>query len=152
TSRQPLGLTGELTRRVPPLEIEVGSRQSAVGSREGASLPTADCRLPTADLLPPAVRLYIERAQFAHSGFTVTGPRLATIAQICRCLEGIPLAIELAAAHTRAMPLEQICARLDDQFRFLTRGSPTLRRHQTLRAAMDWSYQLLTEPERALLL
>jgi predicted ATPase len=71
------------------------------------------------------------------------------IAQLCRRLDGIPLAIELAAARIRALPVEQIAARLDDRFRLLTGGSrATVARHQTLRATIDWSYDFLAEPER----
>ena len=72
------------------------------------------------------------------------------MAQLCRRLDGVPLAIELAAARVRTLPVEQIAARLDDRFRLLTGGSRAgVARHQTLRATIDWSFDLLTEPERA---
>src|SRR5205823_997224 len=84
--------------------------------------------------------------------FSVTGENVDAVAQICRGLDGIPLAIELAAARVRLLSVEQIAMRLDDRFRLLTGGSRTaLPRQQTLRAAIDWSYDLLSEPERAVL-
>ena len=84
--------------------------------------------------------------------FAVTDQNARSVAQLCRRLDGIPLAIELAAARVRALPVEQIAARLDDRFRLLTGGSrAAVARHQTLRATIDWSYDLLTEPERAVL-
>src|SRR5439155_18157426 len=99
-----------------------------------------------------SVRLFIERAQAALPAFAVTEQNAPAIAQICHRLDGIPLAVELAAARVGVMPVEQIMARLDDRFLLLTGGSRTaLPRYRTLRAAVDWSYELLTENERALL-
>jgi predicted ATPase/class 3 adenylate cyclase len=136
TSREPLGITGEIPYRVPPL-----------------SLP--DMRQPpTVESLTQyeAVCLFIERTVTAVPMFTVTNANAPAVAQICHRLDGIPLAIELAAARVRVLPVEQIAARLDDRFRLLTGGSRTaLPRQQTLRALIDWSYDLLTEAERALL-
>ncbi len=136
TSQEPLRLDGETTWLVP-------------------SLP-----LPNLSDLPPlerlteyeAIRLFIERAAAALPGFTVTARNASSVAQVCDRLDGIPLAIELAAARVRVLPVEQIASRLDDRFRLLTGGSRTiLPRHQTLRATMDWSYNLLPERERSLL-
>src|SRR5206468_581309 len=99
-----------------------------------------------------AVRLFIERAAAASPGFAVTNQNAPAVAEICRRLDGIPLAIELAASRVRALSAEQIMARLGDRFRLLTGGSRTaLPRQQTLRAMVDWSYDLLNEPERVLL-
>src|SRR4029078_12505274 len=99
-----------------------------------------------------AVQLFVERAVAALTGFVLSEQNAAAVAGICRRLEGIPLAIELAAARVRALPVEQVAARLDDRFRLLTGGRRTAgARHQTLRATIDWSYDLLTEPERAVL-
>ena len=135
TSREPLAIAGETTYRVPSLRVP-----------EPHALP------PLADLLEyEAVRLFVERAALALPGFALTDANAAAIVEICARLDGIPLAIELAAARVRALPVEQIRARLDDRFRLLTGGSrAALPRQQTLRAAVDWSYDLLSEPERSL--
>jgi non-specific serine/threonine protein kinase len=99
-----------------------------------------------------ALRLFVERASFSQPGFVMTESNASVVAQVCSRLDGIPLAIELAAARVTGLSVEQIASRLDDRFRLLTAGSRTaLPRHQTLRATMDWSYALLTEPERVLL-
>jgi tetratricopeptide (TPR) repeat protein len=99
-----------------------------------------------------AVRLFVERAAAAKSDFTLTGANAPAVAQICYRLDGIPLAIELAAARIKVFSAEQIAARLTDRFRLLTGGSRTaLPRQQTLRGAIDWSYSLLSEPERSML-
>jgi predicted ATPase/class 3 adenylate cyclase len=99
-----------------------------------------------------AVLLFVDRAQTAFSGFTITNANVAAVAQICSRLDGIPLAIELAAARVKMLKVEQIAERLDDRFRLLTGGSRTaLPRQQTLRAMIDWSYDLLPESERVLL-
>jgi predicted ATPase/class 3 adenylate cyclase len=136
TSREALGIAGETTWRVP-------------------SLLLPDPRhAPTADSLTvyEAVRLFIDRAVAASSGFAVTNENAPSIAQICQRLDGIPLAIELAAVRVKVLSAEQIAARLDDRFRLLTTGSRTaLPRQQTLRALIDWSYDLLSETERTLL-
>jgi non-specific serine/threonine protein kinase len=136
TSRQPLGIAGETTWRVP-------------------SLPLPDLlRLPPLENLKQyeAVRLFIERAAAAKPDFSVTNRNAPSVAQICHRLDGIPLAIELAAARVKVLPVHQIAARPDNRFHLLTGGSrTTLPRQQTLRATMDWSYDLLPEDERTLL-
>ncbi len=136
TSREPLGLTGELIYRVPSLSFP--------DLHDGVSVE----RLAAHE----AVRLFVERAAFALPDFVLTPENAHPVAEICRRLDGIPLAIELAAARVKGASVRQIAARLDDRFRLLARGSTTaLPRHRTLRAAMDWSYDLLSEPERTLL-
>src|SRR5439155_22161755 len=98
-----------------------------------------------------AVQLVVDRAQRVAPGFAVTSENAPALAQICRRLDGIPLALEMAAAGTRALSVEQIARRLDDRFRLLTGGSrASPPRQQTLRALVDWSYDLLSEEERAL--
>jgi non-specific serine/threonine protein kinase len=133
TSRQPLGVDGEAVWPVPPLSLP--DPDSAEGSAADSD----------------AVALFVERARAAKPAFS-PGADAAVVARICRRLEGIPLAIELAAARVRVLALEQIDARLEDRFRLLTGGDPAVaERHQTLRAAVDWSYELLDGEERALL-
>src|SRR5262249_51856997 len=116
--------------------------------------------LPDPLRLPPinallqyeATRLFVDRAVFSKPGFRLTRANAAKVVEVCRRLDGIPLAIELAAARMKALTIDEIAARLGDRFRLLTSGDrAALPRHQTLRAAMDWSYALLTEPERTLL-
>ncbi len=135
TSREPLGLTGETVWRVPSLTL--------------ASLEPH----PSAELgRSEAVRLWVDRARAVQPGFEMTEQNAAAVALICRRLDGIPLAIELAAARLRALSVQQIAARLDDRFQLLTIGSRTaLPRHQTLRALIDWSYDLLSQAEQTLL-
>src|SRR5207302_287721 len=99
-----------------------------------------------------AVRLFVDRAACSHPSFALTERNAAAVVQVCRRLDGIPLALELAAARVRALPVEQIAERLDDRFHLLTRGSRTALPHQqTLRAAMDWSYNLLDPEEQRFL-
>ncbi len=144
TSRQPLDVAGELTYRVPALSVPAPDDIRRLGD--------ADCDDLGGLLSYDAVALFVERARAAHSAFALTPQNGATIAEIAGRLDGLPLAIELAAARVRAMPIEQIASRLDDRFRLLTSTSRSLpARHQALRAAMDWSYDLLDEGERALL-
>lgn len=98
-----------------------------------------------------AIRLFVDRAATARPGFAINTQNAAAVVQICRRLDGIPLALELAAARIKVLTVEQITARLDDRFRLLTGGSRTaLPRQQTLRAMIDWSYSLLSESERLL--
>jgi len=135
TSREALGVGGELIWNVPSL-----------------SLPDAK-QLITVEQLSQyeAVQLFIERATLVQPHFLVTIDNAPAIAQICFRLDGIPLAIELAAARVRALSVDQIAKRLDDRFRLLTGGSRTaLPRQQTLRAAIDWSYNLLPPLEQTL--
>jgi predicted ATPase/class 3 adenylate cyclase len=135
TSREALGITGETAYRVPSLPIPNPKEQLDVGQLQ-------ECE---------SARLFIERAAQALPTFKVTNTVSPAVAQICRRLDGIPLAIELAAARVKVLSLEQIAERLDDRFRLLTGGSRTaLPRQQTLRALIDWSYQLLSEQERLL--
>ncbi len=136
TSREVLDIPGEVVWRVPSL-----------------SLPDPG-RLPPTEILlqSEAVRLFVERAAAARPAFTLTPQNASAVTAVVQRLDGIPLAIELAAARVPALSVEQIATRLDDRFRLLTRGGRTsLPRHQTLQAAFDWSYHLLEEPERAVL-
>ncbi|HWE64602.1 MAG TPA: hypothetical protein VHB98_23040 [Chloroflexota bacterium] len=99
-----------------------------------------------------AVQLFVQRAQAVHPDFALSGHLVIAAAQVCRRLDGIPLAIELAAARLSALALDQLSTRLDDRFRMLTGGSrAALPRQQTLRATLDWSHDLLGEAERMLL-
>lgn len=136
SSREMLGIAGELPFGVPPLS-------------------TPEFRhLPPTEMLAQyeSVRLFVERAQTALPTFTVTNENVGAVAQICRRLDGIPLALELAAARVKMLQVEQIAARLDDRFRLLTGGSRTaVPRQRTLQALIDWSHDLLSGPERALL-
>jgi non-specific serine/threonine protein kinase len=135
TSRETLGITGEAIVRVPPL---------------GVPDPR---RLPDLESLAEheAVALFIDRARSVKSEFALTGSTALAVATLCVQLEGIPLAIELAASRMKALSIDQIVARLSDRLKLLTGGSRTASpRHQTLLAAIDWSYNLLTEPEKIL--
>jgi non-specific serine/threonine protein kinase len=142
TSRQRLGITGEVVRRVPSLPAPDPER-----------LPADEASAVERVLSYPAVQLFVERAAAAHAEFQVENRAEAVaVAQICGRLDGIPLALELAAARVGPLTLPQIAARLDDRFRLLTGGSRVaLPRQQTLRALIDWSYELLPEAERTLL-
>ena len=136
TSREPVRSNGERIFLVPPLSVP--------GSEETPS--------PDDALEYGSVRLFAERAQAAMPSFVLSASNCQAVTDICRHLDGMPLAIELAAARVRALSAEQIAARLDDCLRVLGSGHRTeLPRHQTLRAAIDWSYDLLTDPERRLL-
>ncbi|MGE5643967.1 MAG: adenylate/guanylate cyclase domain-containing protein [Byssovorax cruenta] len=135
SSREALGIAGEIAYRVPSL-----------ATPNPASLPSVD-ELKKMD----SIRLFVERAATANSNFILTQDNASFVAQICFRLDGIPLAIELAAARAKVLTPEQIAARLDDRFRLLTGGSRTaLPRQQTLRAMIDWSYSLLSEDEKTL--
>lgn len=136
TSREPLRVAGEVSHAVPPLGVPVGS-----GAGGADNLETFE-----------AVRLFAERARSVQPEFRITPQDAPFVAAICRQLDGIPLALELAAARVRAFSVESIAARLGDRFRILTGGDRTaLPRQQSLRATLDWSYDLLTAPERSLL-
>lgn len=137
TSREGLGIAGEALYPVPSL-----------------SLPETDSPTSAEELgRSEAVALFADRAMAVQPAFRVTADNGRAIAQLCRRLDGIPLALELAAARTRSLSVDQIAARLDDQFRLLTGGSRVaVPRQQTLRATMDWSFDLLSEAERAVLL
>jgi predicted ATPase/class 3 adenylate cyclase len=141
SSREPLGIAGETAWPVPPLSLPDHWREIADG-------PDAIERLTQYE----AVRLFIDRARIARPGFQLTNENAPTIARICWRLDGIALAIELAAARVKVLTLQQIVERLDDRFHLLTTGSRTaVPRQQTLRSLIDWSYDLLSEPERKLL-
>ena len=135
TSREALGITGEMAWRVPSLPV-----------------PDPDELPPLAELEQnPAVRLFVERAAAVQPEFALIARNAAAVAQVCQRLDGIPLALELAAARIEALTVEQLAARLDQRFRLLTGGSrAALPRQQTLRATLDWSYDLLSDPERRL--
>lgn len=135
TSREPLAIGGERAWLVPSLATPPATL------RDAAQLATFD-----------AVALFVTRAQDASPSFTLTPARAPIVAEICRRLDGLPLAIELAAARVPVLPPEELLARLDDRLRLLTRGARTaVPRHQTLRATIDWSYALLTADEQRLL-
>jgi predicted ATPase/DNA-binding SARP family transcriptional activator len=132
TSRAVLGVSGETAWLVPPL-----------------SLPDP---LDSAPETSESVQLFIERARAVKTSFALTDDNRAAVVRICRQLDGLPLALELAAARLRALTAQQVVDRLDDRFRLLTTGNrAALPRHQTLRAAIDWSYDLLDVRERTLL-
>ncbi|WP_038518358.1 BTAD domain-containing putative transcriptional regulator [Amycolatopsis japonica] len=134
TSREPLGITGETLWHVVPLAVP--DRHAAPGEIESS----------------PAVRLLRDRASAVRKDFVADKTTLDTMARVCRILDGMPLAIELAAARLRTMSVEQLANRLDDRFRLLTGGSRTaLPRHRTLRAMVDWSWELLSDAERTVL-
>jgi predicted ATPase/class 3 adenylate cyclase len=136
TSREALEVPGEILYRVPSL-----------------AAPDPD-HLPASDQLPryEAVRLFLARARARRPAFALTAPNSRAVAAVCARLDGIPLAIELAAARVGVLPVEGIAARLDDRFQLLTGGPRTaLPRQQTLRATLDWSYDLLSEREQRLL-
>jgi predicted ATPase/DNA-binding SARP family transcriptional activator len=134
TSREPLGITGEALWLVEPLALPEGD--ASRGEIESS----------------PAVRLLRDRAGAVRRDLAVDAHALSTMVRVCRALDGMPLAIELAAARLRTMSIDQLANGLDDRFRLLTGGSRTaLPRHRTLRAVVDWSWELLTDPERMVL-
>ncbi|MFF3571928.1 BTAD domain-containing putative transcriptional regulator [Nocardia jiangxiensis] len=134
TSREPLGITGEALWQVEPLTLPA----------EGASTGEIEAS--------PAVQLLRDRAGAVRKDLPADARALSTMVHVCRALDGIPLAIELAAARLRTMSLDQLATRLDDRFRLLTGGSRTaIPQHRTLRAVVDWSWELLTDAERMVL-
>ncbi|WP_414944771.1 BTAD domain-containing putative transcriptional regulator [Amycolatopsis sp. cmx-11-32] len=133
TSREPLGITGEVVSPVPRLAVP------PPGTAPGRSLEFA------------AVRLFADRAQANDPGFAVDDTTAGDVQRVCAALDGLPLAIELAAARVRTLPVGEIAARLDDRFRLLSRGSRVAEnRHRTLRGVVEWSWDLLDEDERRL--
>jgi predicted ATPase/class 3 adenylate cyclase len=135
TSREPLGLDGEHVYRVPSL-----------------SLPPADVEAVDEVAAADAVRLFVDRAQAHYSGFVLDEQAAPLVASVCRRLDGIPLALELAAARLSSMSIQQVSQRLDQRFRLLTGGSRNaMPRQQTLQAAVDWSFSLLSQSEREVL-
>ncbi|MEH0981478.1 BTAD domain-containing putative transcriptional regulator [Micromonospora sp. CPCC 205556] len=134
TSREPLGITGEALWLVEPLALP--EQDAGPGEIESS----------------PAVQLLRDRAGAVRKDLGVDARTLSTMVRVCRALDGMPLAIELAAARLRTMSIDQLAHRLDDRFRLLTGGSRTaLPRHRTLRAVVDWSWELLTDAERMVL-
>ena len=130
TSREPLGVDGEVVRRVRSLGVPDESA-------DAATVDAAD-----------AVRMFVDRATAASGEFVLGPVNRAAVVEICRKLDGIPLAIELAAARVRAMTPEQIAARLDERFRLLSGARRAQERHRTLQAAVSWSYDLLSVEEQ----
>ena len=136
TSREPLGISGEIRWTVPSLSIP------------DLHAPPSPAQLMRYD----AVRLFVDRAVAAQSTFVLTESNARAVGSLCQQLDGIPLAIEMAAPWVRALAVEEILTRLSHRFELLASESRTaLPRHQTLKATMDWSYELLSEPERILL-
>ncbi|MFG3255363.1 BTAD domain-containing putative transcriptional regulator [Streptomyces sp. NPDC048172] len=149
TSREPLGIAGEALCPVPPLGLPPNAADAADAAPD--SRDSHDDRGSSDPHDSPAVRLFADRARAASPGFAVTSANATAVAEICRRLDGLPLAIELAAARLRSLPLGAVAARLDDRFRLLTTGSRTaLPRHRTLEAVVAWSWELLDEEERRL--
>jgi predicted ATPase/DNA-binding CsgD family transcriptional regulator len=135
TSREPLGVPGEVSYQVQPLAVP-----AAPDSRRAATAGTYD-----------AVRLFTDRAAAALPGFTLTDSVAPAVAALCQRLDGLPLAIELAAARTRSFGPAELVGHLDQRFELLSAGPRTAApRHRTLRGAIDWSYELLDDGERAL--
>jgi non-specific serine/threonine protein kinase len=135
TSREPLRLASEVLWRLAPLKAS-----------EPLQPRTTDSRMPD------AVRLFLDRANRVRPGRNWTSAEIEVIAEICRRLEGLPLAIEMAAARLRVLEPQDVLDRLDDRFRLLTDGARTaIPRHRTLRATLDWSFELLEETDRAVL-
>ncbi len=133
SSRETFGIGGETTLLVPPLSVP------------------EELETPSVEALTQyeAVALFIDRAVAVQPSFAVSSKNAPAVAQICHQVDGMPLAIELAAARVRSMHVDQIARRLDDRLRLLTGGRRTaMPRHQTLRATIDWSYQLLNEDEK----
>jgi predicted ATPase/DNA-binding SARP family transcriptional activator len=141
TSREALGITGETAWAVPCLALP-----------DVEHLPQANATLLRVLMGYESVQLFVERVQAVHKTFALTRSNAQAVARVCSRLEGIPLALELAAARIKAMTVEQIAARLDNELGLLTGGSRTAQsRQQTLRATLDWSYTLLSEAEALLL-
>jgi predicted ATPase/DNA-binding winged helix-turn-helix (wHTH) protein len=132
TSREGLGAAGEQVYPVRSLSLPATTDPAAAQAAE-------------------SVRVFVDRAQLAMPDFELGADNAAAVVEICRRLDGIALAIELAAGRVTMLPLDEIAARLDDRFRLLTGGSRALPRHQTLQAAMQWSYELLAPAEQRLL-
>jgi len=157
TSRQPLGMAGETTFRVPSLGLPpLRDDLLPLEPSEGAALEVGTDTRRHAEMSgvvaqSEAVHLFVERARAVVPTFALTGRTIEAVETICRRLDGIPLAIELAAVRIEVLCPGQIAARLDDRFRLLSSGSATaLPRYRTLRAMIDWSHDLLNERERLL--
>ncbi len=140
TSREPLRIRGEVIWRVPPLGLPEGNARG--------DAPMSLDQVAASE----AVRLFVDRAAAVRPGFVLDDSNAAAVASICRTLDGVPLAIELAAARVRALSAAEISSRLADRFELLALGDRAApARHQTLRATVEWSYELLTPSERLLL-
>jgi non-specific serine/threonine protein kinase len=143
TSREPLGVDGETVWKVPTLSLP------HLPLTKGAARGDAP---PAGQPLSEAVQLFLARAEAASPGFALTSENAAAVEDICRRLDGLPLAIELAAARLRALTVHEVGEHLDDRFHLLTGGNRMApERHQTLEATLDWSYALLSETERKVL-
>lgn len=143
TSREPFRLAGEVMWQAPPLSLPGAARSSVQHQVVG--------ELARLAFEYEAIRLFVERAAAVRRDFQLNDANTRAVIEICRRLDGIPLAIELAAARVNALTVHEIAARLDDRFRLLTDGSRAiLPRQQTLRALIDWSFDLLAPAERAL--
>ncbi|HEV2921636.1 MAG TPA: BTAD domain-containing putative transcriptional regulator, partial [Actinomycetota bacterium] len=148
TSREVLGVPGEAIWPIPPLGVPAPAPAGLARTDPAAD----DGAVPEALAGYDAVRLFAERAAAADPGFTLDAASGSVVAELCRRLDGLPLAIELAAARVRFLPPAELAARLDDRFRLLAGGGRTLDpRQQTLRATIDWSWELLEGPDRRLL-
>ena len=132
TSREGLGVPGEVTWRVPSLTFPWPDHPPSLEELEGFG----------------AVALFAGRARAARPGLVIAAADIAALSSICFRLDGIPLALELAAARVSALSIQEIADHLDDRFSLLTRAVGGPARHQTLRASVDWSHQLLSQPER----
>jgi predicted ATPase len=144
TSREVLGVPGEVVWPIPPLAVPAPAADGAAEAGDQAA--------PEVLAGYDAVRLFVERATSADPGFVLDAASGPVVAELCRRLDGLPLAIELAAARTRALPPVELAVRLEDRFRLLSGGARTLDpRQQTLRATVDWSWDLLEGPDRRLL-
>ncbi|GAA1971185.1 ATP-binding protein [Amycolatopsis minnesotensis] len=133
TSREALGITGESLHVLPPLPVPSPGAERAEA------------------LASPAVRLFVDRAAAVRPGFDPGERAIELVARICLLLDGLPLAIELAAARLRALPLDEVADRIGDRFRLLSQGDRTATpRHRTLHAVVEWSWRLLTDEERSL--
>ncbi|PKV92795.1 putative ATPase [Amycolatopsis echigonensis] len=131
TSREPLGITGEQLAPIPRLAVPPPGAETVEAY--------------------PAVRLFLDRARASDPAFRLTDETAADVVRICAALDGLPLALELAAARVRTLPVADIAARLDDRFQLLARGSRTAdERHRSLRGVVEWSWDLLDEDERRL--
>jgi predicted ATPase len=138
TSREALGIAGETVWVAPPLALP-----------DPQHLHENNSELVSMLMQSEAIALFVERATAARPSFRLTPRNALAVAQICRRLDGLPLAIELAAARVKLLAPAQIAARLDDCLQLLSAGRAAHPRHQSLRAAIDWSYELLSEQERA---
>jgi predicted ATPase/class 3 adenylate cyclase len=143
TSQEPLGVDGEALWNVPPLSLPHGTGSIAASGTSSGAGPMASSE---------SVQLFVARAQNTAPAFSLTAENTQAVEEICRRLDGLPLAIELAAARLRALSVQEIAAHLDDRFQLLRAGSRTApARHKTLEATLDWSYALLSEAERKVL-